>query len=360
MGSSASYNLAKRGLRVLTLEQFGLGHEFGSSHGRTRIIRLAYYEDPRYVPLLRRAFAAWRELEQESGRMLLRMTGCLSMGSEDGELVSGVLASAKMHGLPHRKLTAREVNEEFPAFRIEEGCAAVFDDNGGILFPESCIGAFVEVGRNAGCDFRFSEQVTSWKRNGPVLEVETSKGSYSAGRIVLCGGPWMGTLTGGMLPLKVERQVPFWFSSEGDNRFAAGEMPVFIKDEEKGSFYGIPEVGHGVKVARHHQGTLTEADAVSRQVTNEDAEPVERFVSLKLPGLRLPHQSATTCLYTNTPDQNFAVGVHPDDPGVVMMSACSGHGFKFASVMGEIAADLAAEGKSKYDISFLDVARFGR
>lgn len=360
MGSSASYNLAKKGLKVLTLERFQQTHEFGSSHGRTRIIRLAYFEDPRYVPMLRRAFPAWRELQQMHGKELLRMTGCLTIGEERGEHVAGVLASAKAHGLPHRVMTAREAEEKFPAIKIEDGHLAVFEENGGVLFPEECVRAFVGLAEQEGCEFRFSEQVTSWGREGEVFVVETTNGTYSADRLVLCAGPWMGSMIPSLVPLTVERQVPFWFSSVCQSRFSAAEMPVFIMEQRNGVFYGIPDVGHGVKVAMHHGGETVEPDNVKREVTGEDAAPVERFVSQSLPGLSQPHESSATCLYTNTPDLNFVVGLHPDDPKVVVVSACSGHGFKFASVIGEIAADLASTGRTSFDISFLSPDRFRR
>jgi sarcosine oxidase len=357
-GSSAAYNLTKRGLRVLTLEQFKLAHDQGSSHGRTRIIRLAYYEDPRYVPLLRKAFSAWHELERSHGKELLRMTGCLTVGREEGRFVSGVLASARTHGLPHRKLGARDAEDEFPAFKIEDGHTAVFEDNAGVLFPEECIRAFVGLAEGSGCEFRFSEEVIGWKRDRSGVVVQTAKDACSADRFVLCAGPWMGRLTGGLLPLKVERQVPFWFSSGGHPRFTAEEMPVFIMEQEGGEFYGVPDVGDGVKVGRHHGGEVVEPGSVKREVTKDDASPVEEFVSKRLPALVRPYSSAVPCLYTNTPDLNFAVGVHPEASNVVIVSACSGHGFKFASVMGEVAADLATAGKTEYDISFLSPDRF--
>lgn len=359
MGSSASYSLTNRGLRVLTLEQFQLAHGLGSSHGKTRVTRSAYYEDPRYVPLLKKAFSLWRDLERQWRREIMRLTGGLMIGPEDGEVVPGVLASARSHGLPHRKLSAKEAEEEFPAFKIEDGYSAIYEDNAGILFPEECVRAFVELARKDGCEFKFGEKVRSWNRNGDALEVRTDGDVYSADKMVLCAGAWTGKLLGGILPLTVERQVPFWFSSGGEARYTTGQMPVFIMEESPGQFYyGIPDVGHGVKVARHHQGATVDPDKVNSEVTEADSAPVERFVSKILPGLKLPHESATTCLYTNTPDLNFALGLHPEDSDLTVISACSGHGFKFASVMGEIAADLATAGKSGLNISFLGLDRF--
>src|SRR5712692_6212913 len=255
MGSSASHSLASRGLRVLTFDRFGLNHEFGSSHGKTRIIRLAYYEDERYVPLLRRAFVLWKELEAKSGRKLFLKTGGLMIGRQDGELIRGVLKSAKAHGIPHKLLSASEAESRFEAFHLDESLSAVHEDSAVVLFPEECIQAFADLAKESGCEFKFNEPVTSWKSGPNGVEVETEKGAYSAEKIVFCSGAWTGSMLRGTLPLKVERQVMFWFSSGGQARFSAEKMPVFISEEEGGQFYyGLPEVGHGVKVARTHGG----------------------------------------------------------------------------------------------------------
>ncbi len=359
MGSFASYNLAKRGLRVLTLERFSLNHDRGSSHGQTRIIRLAYYEDERYVPLLKRALAAWRELEELSGRRLLTMTGGLMIGRPDGELVSGVLRSAKVHGLPHRVMSSAEATEEYSAFELDEGVSVVQEQNAGILYPEACIEAAHSMAAAAGCEFHFSEPATRWHREGDRLVVDTQQGEYNADRVVLAAGAWNTSFVGGAIPLECERQVPFWFPSTGKRCFFPDEMPVFILEEDRSRFfYGIPDVGHGVKVARSHQGRVVDPDYVDRGVSEEDLAPVEGFVAHRLPELgRVPVASAS-CLYTNTPDRNFVVGTHPYDRAVVVVSACSGHGFKFASVLGEVVADIASDRAAPYDISFLGADRF--
>jgi len=359
MGAAASYNLAKRGLRVLNIERFGVNHEFGSSHGRTRIIRLAYYEDPRYVPLLRRAFESWREIESKSGRRLLRMTGGLMIGRADGELVTGVLRSARIHGIRCEVLSSSEAEGRFAAFRLDKEYSAVYEETVGILSAEDCVRSFVGLASEAGCEFRFSEQVQRWSSSADGIEVETSAGTQTAAKLVLCAGAWNGVLLRGLLPLKVERQVPFWFSSGGVDYFAPPKMPVFIMEEEAGVFYyGVPDLGHGVKVARTHGGEYVDPDSVRREVTPQDVEPVRGFISRRLRNLDGRPISSTTCLYTNTPDLNFAVGIHPENKKVVVMSACSGHGFKFASVLGEVAADLATGESPPYDLTFHDPARF--
>ncbi len=359
MGASVSYNLARKGLNVLTIERFGVNHEHGSSHGKTRIIRMAYYEDPRYVPLLRRAFDAWREIESKSGKKLMRLTGGLYIGRPDGEMVTGILRSAKTHDLPHQTLTSEEAENRFEAFGLGDGQVAVHEENAGTLFAEECVRALVGLASEAGCEFRFSEQVTGWKSGGEGVEVETKNGTHSAAKLVLCAGPWTGQLLRGALPLQVERQVPLWFSSGGKDRFSPAKMPVFISEEQKGVFYyGIPDFGDGVKVARTHGGAITDPDGVAREVTSEDVAPVQEFLSRRLRGLDGALVRSTTCLYTNTPDYNFAVGPHPDDRKVTVVSACSGHGFKFASVVGEAAADLATDGRTQLDLKFLGPARF--
>lgn len=361
MGASVSYNLASRGLQVLNLERFGVNHKFGSSHGKTRIIRLAYYEDPRYVPLLRRAFQSWKEAEAKSGKRLLQITGGLMIGRENGELVRGVLKSAKTHGLPYEVLSPAKAEERFPAFTLGEEYTAVFEPNAGVLFAEECVRAFVGLGSEAGCEFRFSEQVRGWRSGPEGVEVRTSNGTQVASKVVFCGGAWNGQLLHGLVPLQCERQVPLWFSSGGQDAFSPPKMPVFIMEEEKGVFYyGTPDVGHGVKVARTHGGEVSEPDDVRREVTERDVAPVREFISRRMTKLDGPPIASTTCMYSNTPDLNFAVGADPADPRIVVVSACSGHGFKFASVLGEVAGDLATDKRPRFDVSFLSLGRFTR
>ena len=358
MGSSVSYNLASRGSRVLTLERFHLNHDFGSSHGGTRIIRLAYAEDPRYVPLLRRAFVSWKELERASGRNLMRLTGGLMIGRSDGELVSGVMRSAKEHGLPHRVMTAAEVNREYPAFRVGEDQTAVYEQNAGILYPEECLSAFHEGAERAGSTFRFSEPASTWKGTEDGIEVTTGKGTYRADKLVICAGAWNRELLGDLIPLECERQVPLWFDPAGNENFTPDKMPVFVQEEDDATYYGIPDIGEGVKVARHHAGELVRPDSVDREVSESDISPVRDFIIRRLSGLVPTPVLSKTCLYTNTPDSNFVVDYHPDDSRVVVVSACSGHGFKFSSVIGEVVADLVRSGETPHGISFLKVSRF--
>ena len=359
MGSSVSYNLARRGLHVLTLERFSLNHERGSSHGRTRVIRLAYFEDPRYVPLLRRAFVAWDDLARNSGSEVIRRTGGLMIGRKEGPLVTGVLRSAVAHSLPHRLMNASEVMSQFSVLRLDEEQCAVHDDNAGILFPDSCISSFVKLAKESGCEFRFGERVTRWKPHPEAVEVETEKETYEAGGLVFAAGAWTGSLLPRLLPLTCERQVQFWFEAPAGGAFATGRLPVFISEEDSSHyFYGIPDVGHGVKVARTHGGTPTDPERMDRRVTDADLEPVRTFMARRLPKLVPNPIASAPCIYTNTPDSNFVVDFHPQDERVVVMSACSGHGFKFSSVLGEVAADFVTKRGTDFDVSFLRLGRF--
>jgi sarcosine oxidase len=359
MGTAVSYNLSLHGMKVLTLERFGLNHGFGSSHGKTRIIRLAYFEDERYVPMLKRAFEAWRELEEKSGRRLLRQTGGLMIGRPEGVLVAGVLRSARKHGLPHRVLSARDAMGEFEALVMDEGVEAVHEANAGVLFPEECISAAATLGAEEGAELHDFERVARWKRAGGGYEVESDKGIYHADRLVMCAGPWTSQLIGPLIPLSCERQVPLWFPSLGEGCFQAGRLPVFVMEESPTAyFYGIPDFGDGVKVAVHHRGKTVAPDRVDREVTEEDIAPVSSFIERRLPGLHRVPCDASTCVYTNTPDMNFVIGPHPAEEKVMIVSACSGHGFKFASVLGEAVADLVTRGRTEYDLSFLGVDRF--
>ena len=360
MGASTSYNLAKRGLRVLTLERYGVNHNFGSSHGETRIIRLAYYEDPRYVPLLRRAYDSWREVEKRSGKKLLQITGGLMIGAPDGELLTGVLKSAKTHSIPHEVLSSSETEARFEAFTLNVGMSAVYEKSAGILFAEECVRALVGLASEEGCEFRFAEQVTQVRGGQEGVEVETPAGTYSADRLILCGGAWNGGLSMGAVPLVCERQVPLWFSSGGLVSFTPQRMPIFIMEETPAVFYyGIPDVGSGVKVARTHGGEVSDPDRVRREVTESDVAPVREFVSRHFKTLGRPIAS-TTCIYSNTPDLNFAVGQLASDRRITLVNACSGHGFKFGSVMGEVAADFAMGRRPEFDISFLSPDRFAK
>jgi len=361
MGSAAAFHLARRGQRVVGLEQFTLAHDRGSSHGRSRVTRQAYFENPAYVPLLGRANELWTQLQRDSGRRLMEITGGLMLGPPEGGVVQGTLASARMHGLPHEVLDASEVRRRFPAFSIQDGTIGVLDKVAGVLFPEDCIRAHAAAAMQAGADLRWQEPLLGWKATGDSVQVKTTRGTYAASTIVLCAGPWMGQLLAELrLPLAVERNVLYWFRPTTDVAlFEPGRFPVFLIEYEPGKlFYGFPALGNdGVKVARHHTGVSCSPADIRREIDPDEIREARSILERHLPTVNGELLSATTCMYTNTPDGHFIIDRHPEHPNVILASPCSGHGFKFASVIGEVLADLTCDGQTQHPI---DMFRLGR
>ena len=344
MGSAAAFHVARRGRRVAGFEQFALAHDRGSSHGRSRVTRQAYFENPAYVPLLGRANELWMQLQRDSGTHLIEITGGLMLGPPDGTVVRGTLASARTHGLPHEVLEAPEVRRRFPAFSIQDGEIGVLDQVAGVLFPEACIRAHAAAATQAGAELRWQEPVQEWTATRDSVEVRTTRGTYSAGNLLLCAGPWMGELLADLrLPLTVERNVLYWFQPTTELAlFVPGRFPVFIIEYEPGKvFYGFPALDDdGVKVARHHTGISCSPTDIRREVDQDEIREVRGILERNLPTANGHLSAATTCMYTNTPDGHFIIDRHPRHPNVILASPCSGHGFKFCPVVAEIVADL--------------------
>jgi sarcosine oxidase len=354
MGSAAACELARRGLRVLGLDRHAPPHAFGSSHGETRIIREAYFEHPVYVPLVQRAFELWRALEHASGATLLRETGGLMIGRLDSVLVEGALRSARLHRLPHEVLSAAEVRKHFPALRPDDDMIAVHEPRAGILFPEACIGAFLARAHQQGAELRSDEAVRRWETGSDGVRVFTGQGEYRARRLIVSAGAWVNELLPGHeLPLRIERQVLHWFEPVSlADQFAPERCPIHLWQFDEGRFfYGFPDLGTGVKAGFHHDGEATTADSVRRDVAPAEIEAVRSVMRRFLPGADGPLRSSIVCLYTNTPDEHFLIDTHPRHPDVLIASPCSGHGFKFAPVIGEILADLAQDISPGFDLS---------
>jgi sarcosine oxidase len=362
MGSAAAFHVARRGKRVVGLEQFTLAHDRGSSHGRSRVTRQAYFENPAYVPLLGRANELWTELQRDSGKRLMEITGGLMLGPPDGGVVKGTLASARTHGLPHEVLEAAEVRRRFPAFSVGDDKIGVLDKVAGVLFPEDCIRAHAAAATQAGAELRWQEPVVSWNATDDTVEVTTAQGTYVAGNLVLCAGPWMGELLAGLrVPLAVERNVLYWFRPTTDVAlFAPDRFPVFLIEYEPGKlFYGFPALGDdGIKVARHHTGVWCSPTDIRREVDQDEIREARGILERNLPTVNGDLLSATTCMYTNTPDGHFIIDRDPRHPNVILASPCSGHGFKFASVIGEVLADLACDGRTRHPIDMFRLDRF--
>jgi sarcosine oxidase len=353
MGSAAALELARRGLDVIGLDRFKPPHTLGSSHGDSRIIREAYFEHPVYVPMVQRAFELWRELECASGANLLRPTGGLMIGTPDSTLVTGALRSAQMHGLEHALLPADEIHARFPALNPEPQMVGVWEPRAGVLSPEACVRAQLEQAQRSGATLRFDEAVERWQPDRAGIDIVTKEGRYRARQLVVSAGAWVNSLLPETpLTVRVERQVLHWFAPARDaDAFAPGRCPIHLWQFDGGRFfYGFPDLGAGVKLAFHHGGEITSADAVRRDVTPDEVGAVRAALKRFVPAADGPCLSSVVCLYTNTPDEHFWIDCHPAHANVWVASPCSGHGFKFAPVIGEILADLVQRKRPRFDL----------
>jgi sarcosine oxidase len=358
MGSAALRTLASRGLRAIGIERFAPGHDRGSSHGATRIIRLGYFEHPSYVPLLRSAYALWRELERDSQQRLMHITGIVEIGPPAGLVVAGTLAASRQHDLAHEVLDARETVRRFPAFRLPAEYVAVVQPDGGYLLAEPAIHALITLAQSAGAEIRTGETVRAIEPRGDGVRVTTDRGAIDAGRAIVTAGPWLKTLLPDFpAPLRVTRQVLGWF--EPLQQAALANFPVFLIESRHGIHYGFPPDADGlVKVAKHHHDDETvDPESCDRTVSAADEGLIRAALAEHLPAANGPLATAKTCLYTMTADGDFVLDRMPGAPQIVVASPCSGHGFKFAPVIGEILADLVVKGETRHDISRFRLAR---
>jgi sarcosine oxidase len=360
MGSAAAAELARRGRRVLGLEQFAPAHDRGSSHGHTRIIRTAYYEHPAYVPLVRRAFRLWHELEQRTGRHLLTPCGCLSIGRPGGEVIEGVRSAAAEHRLAVEDLDPAALRRRFPPFRFDDSYVGLLEQDAGFLYVEDCVRAHVADAEAHGATLRWGEAVQSWEASDKGVSVRTDCDTYHADRLVLTAGAWATRLLGEWgARLAVMRQVIFWLAPADPRPFARDRFPIYLADTPEGAFYGLPAIDpRGHKVAQHYGAPeLPGPEAVERTITDADEAPVRAFVRRHLPAADGPRRHASVCLYTLSPDRHFVIDVHPAHPNVAVAAGFSGHGFKFAPVVGEILADLAETGRTELPTALFHFAR---
>ena len=363
MGSCAAMALARRGQRVIGFDRYHPPHQFGSSHGRSRIIREAYYESPAYVPLVRRAWEQWRAMERDAGRPLLRQTGGLMLGTEASGLIRGALQSAKTHQISIEMLGSAEVRRRFPALAPPAGSVGVLEPNAGILDPEACVESALHLAAAAGAVCRFDTKVLGWRDCGRGLEVNTSSGSVTCGRVVCSVGSWVGELVpASLLPATVERQVFAWFEpTTGGELLLPGRLPVFLWEHQPNRIvYGFPDDGAGFKAAIHHEGDLVSDPAdLDWVVRGADLDRLTGVLATLVPAGWGRVREARVCPYTDTPDRHFVIGEHPQDPRVLLVSPCSGHGFKFATAVGEMVADLAVGGRLPPELALFAPSRFG-
>jgi sarcosine oxidase len=362
MGSAIAAHCASRGASVIGLEQFGPAHDLGSSHGKSRMIRKAYFEDPAYVSLLLRAYDLWHDLERDTGEKLLRITGVLSVGEEGSEIISGTRRAATQHGLALEVWSRQQTKGRYPSLELLKDEIALLEPDGGVLDPERAVRAHLKVAGSAGAELRFETTIESWEAGDQGIDLRLSDGSRVVAKtLLLCLGPWFEqTLEALGIPIRVQRNVQAWFSP-ATNAYDIDRFPPFLLDRAglPAPLYGFPDSGDGVKAAFHKFGDVTTAQQIDRTADLErDVAPIVRAMEQWMPGATATFREAKPCMYTLTPDGHFVIDHHPAYANVILCGGFSGHGFKFATVIGEIGADLALEGGSRHPIDFLSLNRF--
>lgn len=362
MGSAIAATCAQRGASVIGLEQFPRCHAFGSFVGRSRMIRKAYFEDPAYVPLLLRAYDLWHELERESDMTLLQRTGLLMVGRAESEIIAGATRAARKHGLPFDSLSAGDIRRRYPMLKVLEDEVGVYEPDGGVLDPERAVEAQLRVAEKGGAQLCFSCALQSWEARGEGFVVKLAEGcEVSCRTLVLSLGPWFGQVLSQLgVSFSVQRNLQAWFRS-ATPAYASPEFPPFLIDRLglPAPLYGFPDLGHGVKAAFHAYGAMTHPNEVDREIDMaSDIKPIQRAMKNWMPGAAETLLEAKVCMYSLTPDGHFVVDRHPEHSQLIVCGGFSGHGFKFAPVIGEIAADLALRGSTHHDIDFLSLRRF--
>jgi monomeric sarcosine oxidase len=361
IGSAALYHIARRGVRVLGVDRFQPPHDRGSTHGHTRVIRQAYFEHSDYVPLLLESYRRWYELEQQAGRKLFHQIGLIQLGPADGLVVSGVMQAAAQHQLIVERLTASEVQRRWPGLSGDDGLVGVFEPAAGYLFVEDCVQAHLDAARAHGAELLANTEVLSWSADAAAVRVQTTQGEFSAKRLIITAGAWASQMITELnVPLTVRRKSLFWFATTGSQYEAAAGFPVFLFELPHGIFYGFPKLDErGVKFAEHSGGQVV-ADplAVDRAIDENEKRRLTDVLATHLPDVSPRVTDHSVCLYTMTPDEHFIVDRHPTYGNVAFVAGLSGHGFKFAPVLGQALADLALDGGTGLPIDFLSASRF--
>lgn len=367
MGSAALFHLGKRGARVLGVDPYPLGHDHGSSHGETRVIRLAYFEHESYVPLLRRAYQLWSELEAESGATLYHPCGVLQVGPADGEIIPGLDRAAQHHGLPLLSLSRAEVARRFPGFGVPSGHEVRLEEQAGILRVEAAVRAHGQRAEAHGAELRLGHFASQLAFTDDGVRLLVGDEVVQAQRLVLTAGPWAPALLADLgVPLQILRKASVWVQPQQPHYGLHQGAPAFLYETPDGVYYGLPAVSErGMKVAEHSGGAVLTAPLPpsgperGAPTAEEEARPLA-FAARHLPGLgdRVGHRAL--CMYTMTPDQHFLIDRHPTHAPLIFAAGFSGHGFKFAPVIGEALAELTLDGGTRQPIGFLGLSRFTR
>ncbi len=363
MGSSAAYHLAARGQRVLGLERHGPAHDLGASHGGSRITRQSYFEDPAYVPLLLRSYELWEALERDSGRDLMDLCGGLMLGASDSLTVAGSRRCSEQWGLPHEMLDAAEIRRRFPNLAPRPHEIGLYERKAGLVRPEETVRANLDLAASSGATLRFEEPVLSWTSGSGGVTVRSALGTYAAGELVICPGPWAPDLLADVgVPFSVERQAQYWFQPVGGvEAYRPGRQPIFIWEGPPGrQVYGFPALDGpegGIKVAFFRGGEVTTPETIDRSIRPGEIAAVAAHLADRVPGAAGRFLRGKTCMYTNSPDTHFVIGRHPAHDRVTVACGFSGHGFKFVPVIGEILADLALTGRTDHPIGLFDPLR---
>ncbi len=362
IGSAACYHLARTGLRVVGIEQFSIPHSRGSSHGVTRILREGLHENETYVPLVRRALELWRELEKTSGTQLFYQTGSLDIGLPGSSIVVGSLNSCQRWSIPHETFAASELRRRYPVLRIYDEMVAVLQPNSGFVLAEGSITAHVNGACDHGAEIHGHEKMIDWEANGDGYAIQTTHDRYEVGQIVFTVGAWASKVTGISVQVRPERAVLGWFQpKENAARFGVGSLPVWIIDSpDGGHFYGLPVFGiPGFKLGRLSRNLdEVDPDLPLLEPDSRDEQDLRQFLEKHFPDANGSLLSMQTAFFEHSPDRHFIIGELPDFPGAWVIAGLSGHGFKYASALGELAKDLLVQRKSGYDLSPFRLDRF--
>lgn len=360
MGSSTLYNLAKKGVNVCGIEQFGIAHNKGSSHGETRIIRKAIFENPDYIPLINKSYEMWGDLEKESGLELNVKSGLLLIGNKNLEQIKHVRKIFNKHRLEHKILNKSELSDKFPQFNVYDDDVSIYDPNGGFLYVEKCVEQYINNAKKHGAKLYFNEKVESWKANEGGVSVRTNKRNITGDKLIITAGSWAKKELDNLnVNLKVLRKVLLWYDSPIINNYTIDKFPTFLTLRGHRGFYGFPVTNElGMKIAEHTRGDIIDNPyKLNNNLMPDDEKDIKTFMKNVFPKMDPKLVKHDICMYTMSKDGNFIMDIHPENKNVVIGAGFSGHGYKFAPVIGEILGDLALKGSTEYNIDFLKLNR---